>query len=376
MSLLSTPPVMCERHKRGFAWETVNHSNMNGYMRRPARILVSVLVAFILAIVQAHAPAWAWGAKGHHLINRLAVESLPADFPGFMRTRRAIDELTDLGLELDLLKGSGTEWDGAKDPGHYIDLVGDGTLEGGLRLNALPVTREAYDTALRKTGYDQYKAGFVPYSIVQGWEQLRMGFAYWRVDRYEMQHAKTRVLRATAADRAAVDESLILRDAGVWGHYVADASQPLHVTVHFNGWGHYPNPHGYSNSAHLHDLFETDFVNRYVTATAVAKHMTSLKGQPSGKLLDDQTILSAVERYLAESNATVPELYQIEKTGGFENGTPRAVAFVSERLAFGASELRTLIVWAWADSLNETIGDDAPQQVRNIVQGGALYKGL
>lgn len=348
---------------------------MNGYMRRPTRLAAIALAAFILAVIQAQAPARAWGAKGHHLINGLAAQSLPAGVPGFMRTRRAIGELTYLGLELDLLKGSGTEWDAAKDPGHYLDLMDDGTLEGGLRLDALPLTREAYDTALRKTGYDEYKAGFVPYSIVQGWEELRMEFAYWRVDRYETFHAKTRTQRATAADRAAIDENLILRDAGVWGHYVADASQPLHVTVHFNGWGHYPNPHGYSNSAHLHDLFETDFVNRYVTAGEVAKHMTALKAWPEGGLVSDQTILSAVERYLAQSNATVPELYQIEKTGGFKNGTPQAVTFVAERLAFGASELRTLIVWAWADSLNETIGDDAPQRVRDIVRG-VPYKGF
>ena len=348
---------------------------MTVYTRHPARTLVSALLACIFSVMVAQAPAWAWGAKGHHLINRLAVEALPPNFPQFMRTQRAVGELTDLGLELDLLKGSGTEWDAAKDPGHYLDLVGDGTLEGGLRLNDLPVTREAYDTALRKTGYDQYKAGFVPYSIVQGWEQLRMEFAYWRVDRYEALHAKTHAQRVTAANRAEIDQSLILRDAGVWGHYVADASQPLHVTVHFNGWGHYPNPHGYSNSAHLHDLFETDFVNRYVTAGGVAEHMTALQAQPAGGLLSDQTILSAVERYLAASNATVPELYGIDQTGGFANGTPQAVRFVSERLAFGASELRTLLVWAWADSLNETIGDDAPQRVRDIV-GGVPYKGF
>ncbi len=25
-----------------------------------------------------------------------------------------------------------------------------------------------------------------------------------------------------------------MRDVGNWGHFVADASQPLHVSVHFN----------------------------------------------------------------------------------------------------------------------------------------------
>lgn len=293
-----------------------------------------------------------------------------------MRTRASVDAITYLGLELDLLKGSGSEWDGAEDPGHYLDITDNGTIEGGLRLDALPVTREAYDSALRKSGYDEYRAGFLPYSIVGGWEQLRMDFAYWRVDHYEVAHAPTRSLRAIAAERASIDENAIVRDAGVWGHYVADASQPLHVTVHFNGWGKYPNPWGYSNSPHLHDLFETDFVNRYVRVPDVLSKMTAVPEPPARGLIGDAAIFKSVETYLAASNATVPELYDIEKTGGFRNDSARARTFVSGRIAFGASELRTLVVWAWGDSLNEVIGDDFPQHVRDIVTGRAVYRGL
>jgi hypothetical protein len=92
--------------------------------------------------------------------------------------------------------------------------------------------------------------------------------------------------------------------------------------------------------------------------------------------VSEQSVLNAIEHYLAASNATVPELFRIDKSGGFTRGTPQAKAFIEARLAFGASELRNLIVWAWEDSLNQTIGDDAPQRVRDIVLGGATYKGL
>lgn len=343
--------------------------------RLPAQVTVTVLVCMV-AFAQAQTPARAWGAKGHHLINGLAAKSLPASVPAFLRTPRAVGTITYLGLELDLLKGSGTEWDDSLDPGHYVDLIGDGTIEGGLRLDSLPPTREAYDTQLRKAGYDEYKAGFLPYSIAEGWQQLRMDFAYWRVDHYEIHAANTMAKRAVALERAAIDENLIVRDAGVWGHYVADASQPLHVSVHFNGWGHYPNPHRYSNSPHLHDLFETDFVNRYVTEPDVARRMVAPPALPAPGLITDVSILHEVERFLAGSNATVPALYQIEKAGGFKNHTLLAETFAADRLAYGASELRALIVWAWGDSLNETIGDDAPQRVRDIVQGHVQYRGL
>jgi len=345
-------------------------------MDKTAALRTAVLCSFLLAAIGTRSPASAWGAKGHYLINRLAAQSLPATMPAFMRTPSATDELTYLGLELDLLKGAGPEWDSELDPGHYLDLTDDGKIVGNLSLDALPPTREAYDTALRARGTDQYKAGYLPYSIVQGWEQLRMVFAYWRVDSYEATHASTARLRATAAMRENVDEQLARRDAGVWGHYVADASQPLHVTVHFNGWGKYPNPHGYSNSTHLHDLFETQFVDRFVRRSAVAARMAPLHLRAPTQLTDQGRVMAAVVRYLRTSNATVPQLYRIARSGGFNTGTPQAKTFVEERLAFGASELRTLMVWAWDDSVNETIGDDVPQRVRDIVSGKVRYAGL
>jgi hypothetical protein len=40
--------------------------------------------------------------------------------------------------------------------------------------------REQYDTLLRAKGITQYKAGYLPYSIVDGWQQIRKDFAYWR----------------------------------------------------------------------------------------------------------------------------------------------------------------------------------------------------
>ena len=38
---------------------------------------------------------------------------------------------------------------------------------------------------------------------------------------------------------------------GVMGHYVGDGSQPLHTTVHFNGWVG-DNPKGYTTKQTFH----------------------------------------------------------------------------------------------------------------------------
>jgi len=337
------------------------------------RAICAVLVMTIAGCPQV---ALAWGATGHHIINNLAISSLPAGTPAFLRASSAIAEVTDLGLYLDLLKGAGNAWDSENDPGHYLDLLDNGTIEGGLPLSDLPPTREAYDATLRARGTDPYTVGYLPYSILEGWQQLRMDFAYWRVDAYESRRARTARLRQIAAMRQNVDEQVIRRDVGVWGHYLADASQPLHVTVHFNGWGKYPNPRRYSESNHMHDLFETVFVDRYVTREGVAKYMTPDAAPVSHSLASGTTVLHAIERYLAASNATVMPLFDIDKDGGFTKGTAQAKAFVDRRLAFGASEMRTLIVWAWNDSLNQTIGDDKPQKVADIVSARVVYAGL
>ncbi len=54
---------------------------------------------------------------------------------------------------------------------------------------------------------------------------------------------------------------VIIRDLGVWSHYIGDGSQPMHVSVHYNGWGNYPNPNGYT-MAKIHAYFEGEYVRR------------------------------------------------------------------------------------------------------------------
>jgi hypothetical protein len=311
-----------------------------------------VAAALCITLMFCAAPAGAWENKGHEIVNRLAAQGLANRVPSFVTTPQAQFEIMYLGPEPDRLKGSGTSWDADYDPGHYIDLQDDGTVGGVVRLDALPPSAAAFDEALRAAGTDEYHQGYLPYSILDGWEQLREDFAYWRVDR--------------GAARA-IDQQLILRDIGMWGHFVADACQPLHVTVHYNGWGDYPNPDGYTQSKQTHALFEGEFVNRYVSQAQVASLMPRAATlAPPSHLLSQETVLHEIGRYLLQSSRTVPQLYAIEKAGGFRAGSPQATQFVASRLAAGATELRDLTVWAWEDSLNASVGYPA-RPVRALI---------
>lgn len=322
---------------------------------------IRAIVFGLVICLSVQSRALAWGHTGHRLINDVAVGTLPASVPNFVR--QADWTITALGPELDRSKGAGDPHDDDRDPGHYVDIVDDGTVKG-TALRSLPPNRETYDTMLRTAGSDQYRIGFLPYSLMDGWQQVVKDFAIWRADKLGS------VKAASAADRAwfladeREREMLTIRDIGVWGHYVGDASQPLHVSIHFNGWGKYPNPKNYSQSRSLHARFESDFVDRHATRRAVLAGVSAYHACGC-------TIKQDVTRYLEQTLSNVPSLYEFERAHAYDKGSPAAIAFMESRLSAGAQMLRDLIVDAWTSSEDATVG--YPEvNVRDLESGKTL----
>lgn len=316
------------------------------------------LLACLCALAVAANPpaAAAWGRAGHMLVSRIGTETLPDAVPAFLRTKQAVDEITLLGPEADNLKGSGRSVDKDEDPGHYVDIGDDGRIMGAVMLAALPPDREAYDTALRAVNSDQYKAGFLPYSLIDGFEIIRKDLAYWRVDDFGARTAASPGDRAYFANLRALRETLTLRDIGYWSHFVADGSQPLHDTIHYDGW-----EERYPGSKGLHAKFESNYVNDFVKYEAVKSRVKPFAPCAC-------TIEQAVPAYLAGSAAQVVPLYELFKSGAFAGGTEAGVNFTADRLAYGATALRNMIVEAWLDSANQTVGYP-PKKVRDIESG-------
>ena len=228
------------------------------------------LAALLLLSSSAH--AWAWGASGHRIIGQCAARSLPDETPAFLRTADAIWELGELAREPDRSKGAGQPHDADLDPGHYVNVGDDGHIAGGPELSALPRTRADYDAALRTQGSDAGKVGWLPYAVVDGWEQLVKDFAYYRIDRIGVTKGADADQRDWFVRDLKLRRALILRDLGYWSHFVGDASQPLHVTTHYNAWGDYPNPNNYT-SERIHGPFEGEFIHRFVTDAQVCAAM-------------------------------------------------------------------------------------------------------
>src|ERR1700681_3873035 len=238
-----------------------------------------VLLGAMLAA--APLPASALGAQGHRIISGAAIRALPESLPAFVRSATAHDEIALLGPEADRVKGSGDPLDDDDNPGHFLDALDDGTVAGVVKLSALPKDRHDFDDALRAAHTDQYAQGYLPYQIADGWQRVVRDLAYWRVDVIGEAKAPTAEERAFFTFDRTVREAVTLRDIGYWSHFVADASQPLHVSVHFNGWNqfdfrtkaprtHYPNPNGFSDSTTIHARFETALVRAVATEDLVA----------------------------------------------------------------------------------------------------------
>ena len=329
---------------------------------------LAILLATAALTLAAPASVLAWGNTGHRLVGEAAMRALPAEAPGFLRTARAAADVGELSREPDRSKGAGRTHDTDRDAGHFLDLSDDGTVLGGPRLSALPMTRADYEKALQAAGQNSWKAGYLPYSIVDRYQQLAVDFAYWRVLTAAEANPAWKAHRAWfAADRKR-REAQILETLGQLSHFVGDGSQPLHVTVHFNGWGDFPNPGGYT-TAKIHSPFESDLVQASVTEAGVMAKMPPPKDCHCA-------LQKEVSDYLAATGALVVPLYQLEKAAGLAPGDPRGSAFATRQIAAAASELRDLVVEAWRVSATQTVGYK-PVSVGDVIAGKVdPYQGL
>ncbi|GAC1659625.1 MAG: hypothetical protein NVS4B13_04990 [Candidatus Elarobacter sp.] len=339
-------------------------------LRSPLAILCAALVA-------APQPAFAWGAQGHRIVNGAAIRTLPVSVPAFLRTASAHDEVALLGVEADRIKGAGSPLDDDDNPGHYLDALDDLTIAGAVKLSALPKDRAGYDRALRGAAppTDQYGQGYLPYQIADGWQRIVRDLAYWRVDVIGETKAPTADERAFFAYDRSVREAVTLRDIGYWGHFVADGSQPLHVTVHFNGWNQidrttkqprtqYPNPNRFTDSDTIHARFEVTLVRAVATEDLVVQRVPALTGS-------SDPVLAQVGAYLARSLSKVPDVYRLEAAGGIDTPSPASSVLVLERLAAGAAQMRNMIVEAWVASADGTFGYPSIS-VRDVESGAVV----
>lgn len=287
------------------------------------RIVLPASVLLCLALPSQ--PAHAWEQEGHRIINKLAASNLPADVPAFLRSQAAIDEIEYLGPEPDRWRSRAEpELSAAQSPEHFIDF------EAADALGPLPHKRLDFEAKVFAAGQRPEVIGLQPWETDEVWERLKAAMRQYRA------------MVAAGQDTKPV-EAAILFYAGWLGHYVGDGSQPLHVSVKYNGWVG-PNPSGYTTGHQIHHLFEGPFVAGNIHAPEVQAKMTAVK-------LIQGDMFDAYVDYLRHTGTYTEKVYQFEKAGGFIGaGTPESRDFTAARLADGANMLRDMIYTAWIDS--------------------------
>jgi hypothetical protein len=270
-----------------------------------------------------------WGEVGHEMASRAAAETLPAEMPAFFRGRSA--QLAWLGPEPDRWRSRPLrEMDQAWSYDHYIDLenIPAGALDAPDRWVYM---RALYDAGIERPERD---GGFLPFRIVEMYQRLVTAWRMWRSE--------------TDPERRSWIEDRIVNDAGTLGHYVADAANPHHATIHFNGWAEgAPNPNGYTTARDFHGRFESDFVRAHVRYEDVRARISGAPRSVAGNAR------AAVMEHIRASNALVGTLYRLEKEVGFDPVgplRPETRDFAADRLAAGADMLRTLWWSAWLES--------------------------
>ncbi|HEX8569074.1 MAG TPA: S1/P1 Nuclease [Caulobacteraceae bacterium] len=324
-------------------------------MKRLAAAAAALMVAW-------SGQAWAWGSTGHRLIGVAAAEAFPNTLPAFVRSPQAIRDIGELAREPDRWKGDvGKLHDAMREPYHFIDIDDEGKILGGPPIDAMPATYQEYEAALHASGTDTTKAGALYYAIIDARQQLAKDFAYWRALVAAEKRERNRARKAWYRQDRVRREALVLRDLGVLAHYVGDGSQPLHTSIHYNGWGDYPNPQGFTTDRGTHSMFEGAFVRANVNLQDVRGRMKPAQpcvGWPE----------PCVRDYLKASNTHLVPFYAMEKAGAFRGATPQAREFTAERLAVGASALRDMVADAWTISRDVTVGW-SPVSIQQIESG-------
>lgn len=270
-----------------------------------------------------------WGPEGHILVVKAALQRLPSEVPRFLR--RAGDQLSYLSSEPDRWRGRDEPTLRSFDPDHFLDLE---------RLPPdyeFPRTRVEYyrDLYARRAAAAEggdlllpEAVGAQPYAAIEAYDRLKLAFRSYR--------------QLKAAHRATKPVELaVVFYAGLLSHYVADAAQPLHTTVNYNGWVE-ANPRDYTTSRDFHGQVDGQFVQgiRLDTVTPLVHAPTRL-ADPFADYV----------KYLRASFGSVERLYELERAGGFGERRPEGPQFIRERLAAGSQMLADMWLTAWLDSV-------------------------
>ena len=257
------------------------------------------------------------------MINQVAIDAAAAKLPEFMNAAR--EQIIYNGFEPDRWRREEkSPMNIAQEVDHFFDSEKWGAI------STIPSDRYSFLQQLVERKGD-LKTGYVPYAIIENYGRLVNAFRFWR-------SAKTPNERKSAGANA-------IYVAGVMGHYVGDASQPMHSTIHHHGWAaRVPNPQHFTTDTGIHSRYESAYVDAAIDASSVRRNV-----RVPQRLAN---VWDSIKQYLSQSFAEVVPLYELEKVGEFNPDRPRTrgTDFIAAELSRAGTMLAALWYTAWLES--------------------------
>jgi hypothetical protein len=344
------------------------------------------ILAVTLALGAWVMKAAAWDYEGHHAVNELALDTLPANFPAFALTPAAKDRIAYLAGEADrwrnitdMRAGRGLELANASAPDHYLDLedvynydLTPATLPPFRYLFAEAITKArlahperfpALDPA-RDSDHTRELSGFLPWAINENFQKLQSCFS------------TLNALEKAGGTPAEIENAKedIIYVMGVMGHFVGDASQPLHTTMHFNGWAGTNNPNHYTTWRGFHAWIDGGFFNTNggidVKALAAQVHAA----QQLTNALSPVGIFPQAVQFVVDQNKLVEPLYALEHDGKLtadKSKNAEGMAFLNGQLLKSAQFLGDIWLTAYQTAPEDTYLERQLQRRAGVKQPAA-----
>lgn len=328
------------------------------------RLLHRARVLFGLLLLGLPFPGPAYDYEGHRLACQLALDALPEGFPAFVREPAARERAAYLAGEPDRWRNTDElALRHASYPDHYFDfedLEPMGARPGELTpfryLFAAQVmaAREAHPErfppidANRNSDRTREWPGFLPWTITEQYARLESAFATLRAF-IDGQGTAGEIAHARAS---------VVENMGLMAHFVADGSQPLHTTRHYNGWTG-ANPDGFTTNRSFHAWIDGGFFEKVglPSREALQPRMRPARALWNRSSGSGSPVFARVVAYLEEQHREVRPLYQLEKDRKLTADPAQAAEgreYLGARLVAGAQFLADL----WL-----TAHEQAPQDV-------------
>lgn len=269
-------------------------------------VTIALTIFFVLLGV---ACTFAWGNKAHKLVNEKAIEILP-DEMSIMKSWKGY--IVEHASDADIRRDNGT--DTTEEPKHFIDLDFYAEFLNGKMIKDKNKLISLYgeETVV--------KMGLLPWAILDTYNNLKKSFVEKNRDK-------------------------ILIFISDLGHYVADAHQPFHTILNYDGQ--------LTDQRGIHGRYESEMVNRYIDQIANSLTIQNVRyiSEPLNYIFD----------FLTASNSLTPVILTADKLA-FEqtdsHGSDdyyrlmlfRTKSITIDQLSKAAGVLTSFIYSAWFDA--------------------------